>query len=51
MTRLSEKIRQVQELEMIFRNALPELRSHLECDRLAVYRFNPDWVGSLLPNP
>ncbi|MDZ8068088.1 MAG: GAF domain-containing protein [Nostoc sp. DedQUE08] len=48
LTRLSEKIRQVQELDTIFRNALPELRSHLECDRLAVYRFNPDWGGEFI---
>ncbi|MEH2136611.1 GAF domain-containing protein [Nostoc sp.] len=48
LTRLSEKIRQVQELDTIFRNALPELRSHLECDRLAVYRFNPDWGGEFV---
>ncbi|WP_448268194.1 GAF domain-containing protein [Nostoc sp. DSM 114159] len=48
LTRLAEKIRQVQELDTIFRNALPELRSHLECDRLAVYRFNPDWGGEFI---
>ncbi|BAY27670.1 methyl-accepting chemotaxis sensory transducer with phytochrome sensor [Calothrix sp. NIES-2100] len=48
LTRLAEKIRQAQELDTIFRNALPELRSHLECDRLAVYRFNPDWGGEFI---
>ena len=48
LTRLAEKIRQVQELDTIFRNALPELRSHLQCDRLAVYRFNPDWGGEFI---
>ncbi|MEH2289258.1 GAF domain-containing protein [Nostoc sp.] len=48
LTKLAEKIRQAQELDTIFRNALPELRSQLQCDRLAVYRFNPDWGGEFI---
>jgi methyl-accepting chemotaxis protein PixJ len=48
LTRLVEKIRQAQKLDTIFRNALPELRGLLECDRLAVYRFNPDWGGEFV---
>jgi len=48
LTRMVEKIRQFPDLETIFRNTLPDLRQLLKCDRLTVYRFNPDWSGEFI---
>jgi len=48
ITRMVEKIRQFPELETIFRNTLPDLRQLLKSDRLAVYRFKPDWSGEFI---
>ncbi|MBW4554932.1 MAG: GAF domain-containing protein [Trichormus sp. ATA11-4-KO1] len=40
-----EKIRQTLDLESIFRTSTVELRRLLNADRVAIYRFNPDWSG------
>ncbi len=40
-----EKIRQTLDLESIFRTSTEELRRLLNADRVAIYRFNPDWSG------
>jgi len=43
-----EKIRQSLDLESIFRTSTVELRKLLNADRVAIYRFNPDWSGEFV---
>ncbi|BAY13005.1 GAF domain-containing sensor histidine kinase [Calothrix sp. NIES-2098] len=43
-----EKIRQFLDLESIFRASTEELRKLLNADRVAIYRFNPDWSGEFV---
>lgn len=43
-----EKIRQSLDLETIFRTTTSELRQLLNVDRVAIYRFNPDWSGEFV---
>ncbi|MEH2337634.1 GAF domain-containing sensor histidine kinase [Nostoc sp.] len=43
-----EKIRQFLDLENIFRTSTVELRQLLNADRVAIYRFNPDWSGEFV---
>jgi GAF domain-containing protein len=43
-----EKIRQSLDLESIFRTSTEELRHLLKSDRVAIYRFNPDWSGEFV---
>ena len=40
-----DKIRQQQDIETIFNIATTETRSLFKTDRVAVYKFNPDWSG------
>lgn len=43
-----EKIRQSLDLETIFRTSTIEIRNLLNADRVAIYRFNPDWSGEFV---
>ncbi|MEH1825767.1 MAG: GAF domain-containing protein [Nostoc sp.] len=43
-----EKIRQFLDLESIFHTTTGELRRLLNADRVAIYRFNPDWSGEFV---
>ncbi len=43
-----EKIRQSLDLESIFHTSTRELRQLLNADRVAIYRFNPDWSGEFV---
>jgi GAF domain-containing protein len=43
-----EKIRQSLDLESIFRTSTLEIRQLLNADRVAIYRFNPDWSGEFV---
>ncbi|MEH2407746.1 GAF domain-containing protein [Nostoc sp.] len=43
-----EKIRQFLDLESIFHTCTAELRQMLNADRVAIYRFNPDWSGEFV---
>ncbi|MBD2346413.1 GAF domain-containing sensor histidine kinase [Anabaena subtropica] len=43
-----EKIRQSLDLESIFRTSTLEIRKLLNADRVAIYRFNPDWSGEFV---
>jgi GAF domain-containing protein len=43
-----EKIRQFLDLESIFHTSTGELRQLLNADRVAIYRFNPDWSGEFV---
>lgn len=48
LNRLIEGIRQSLDLETIFRVTTEEVRHLLSCDRVLVYRFNPDWSGDFI---
>ncbi|MBW4646380.1 MAG: GAF domain-containing protein [Goleter apudmare HA4340-LM2] len=43
-----EKIRQSLDLESIFRASTEEIRHLLNADRVAIYRFHPDWSGEFV---
>jgi len=43
-----EKIRQFLDLESIFHTSTRELRQLLNADRVAIYRFNPNWSGEFV---
>ena len=47
-TAIINKIRRSQDLDTIFRVATEEMRGVLQCDRLVVYQFNPDWSGQVV---
>jgi PAS domain S-box-containing protein len=43
-----QRMRQTLEIETIFSATTQELRQALNCERVAVYRFNPDWSGEFV---
>jgi methyl-accepting chemotaxis protein PixJ len=47
-TRIVNRIRQSLDVEENFKNTTQEVRQLLRCDRVAVYRFNPDWGGEFV---
>ncbi|MEM6427372.1 MAG: GAF domain-containing protein, partial [Cyanobacteria bacterium P01_D01_bin.128] len=47
-TRIIQRMRQTLDLEAIFRATTLELRQAIDCDRVIVYRFNPDWSGQVI---
>ncbi|MBD2691424.1 response regulator [Anabaena catenula FACHB-362] len=46
--RVVERMRQTLDIEQIFRATTQELRQLLKCDRVAIYRFHPDWSGEFV---
>ncbi|HEY9596640.1 MAG TPA: GAF domain-containing protein, partial [Cyanophyceae cyanobacterium] len=42
------KILHVLDVPSVFRSATKELRLQLQCDRVAIYRFNRDWSGEFI---
>ena len=48
LAQLSERMRQTLDLETIFRTTTEEVRTILNCDRVAVYQFNHDWSGEFV---
>jgi methyl-accepting chemotaxis protein PixJ len=48
VTKLSNRIRQSLDVEEIFKTTTQEVRQLLRCDRVAVYRFNPNWTGEFV---
>ncbi|MGB7440375.1 MAG: GAF domain-containing protein [Coleofasciculaceae cyanobacterium] len=48
LARVIERIRQTLDIETIFRATTQEVWQILKCDRVAVYRFNPDWSGEFV---
>ncbi|HBE18860.1 MAG TPA: chemotaxis protein [Cyanobacteria bacterium UBA11149] len=46
--KVSDRLRQPSNVDNLFRNATQEVRQMLNCDRVAVYRFNPDWGGEFV---
>lgn len=48
VTKIVNRIRQTLEVEEIFKTATQEIRQLLRCDRVAIYRFKPDWGGEFI---
>lgn len=48
VARVIQQMRQSLDLTTIFRAATQELRKAIDCDRVIVYRFNPDWSGDII---
>jgi PAS domain S-box-containing protein len=46
--RILKQMRQSLDLADIFRVTVQELRTVLACDRVVIYRFNPDWSGAFV---
>ena len=46
--RVIEKIQSSPDIGSIFRTTTQELRQLLKADRVAIYRFNPDWSGEFV---
>lgn len=45
VTQILLQMRQTLDIETIFQATTSELRQAMLCDRVAIYRFNPDWSG------
>ncbi len=43
-----QRMRQTLDIKSIFAATTSELRQVINCDRVAVYRFNPDWSGEFV---
>lgn len=43
-----QRMRESLDLETIFRATTRELRQAIKCDRVAIYRFHPDWSGEFV---
>ena len=48
LLKIVEKMRQSLELEEILATTTEQLRATLKCDRVTLYRFNPDWSGEFV---
>lgn len=48
VTKVVDKIRKSLDLDTIFKTTTQEIRKLLQADRVAVYRFNPDWSGQFV---
>ncbi|MEC4814663.1 MAG: GAF domain-containing protein [Scytonema sp. PMC 1069.18] len=48
VAKVIDKVLQVPNIEKVFQTTTQEVRQLLRCDRVAVYRFNPDWSGEFV---
>ncbi|GJD23208.1 hypothetical protein RIVM261_081640 [Rivularia sp. IAM M-261] len=48
ITQAIQRMRQTLDLETIFTATTEQLRQVINCDRVVVYRFNPDWSGEFV---
>jgi GAF domain-containing protein/DNA-binding response OmpR family regulator len=48
LARAIERTRQTLDINTIFTATTEEVRQILQCDRVVVYRFNPDWSGNFV---
>jgi len=48
LTKIVNRIRQSFAVEEIFKATTQEVRLAINCDRVAVYQFNPDWGGEFV---
>ncbi|MEM7552753.1 MAG: GAF domain-containing protein [Cyanobacteria bacterium P01_A01_bin.84] len=48
LTKVIDQIQKASNIEEIFQTTTKEVRKLLQCDRVGVYRFNPDWSGEFV---
>jgi len=48
IARSIDRIRHSLDIDTIFTTTTSELRQTLKCDRVGIYRFNPDWSGAFV---
>ena len=48
IAQIVQRMRQSLDLRVIFQNTTADLLQALECDRVAIYQFNPDWSGGFV---
>ena len=48
ITQIVNKIRRTLDIETIFQTTTQELRELIEAERVAIFRFNPDWSGDFV---
>ena len=48
VSKVIDKIQRASSLDQIFQTTTQEMRQLLQCDRVAVYRFNADWSGEFV---
>lgn len=48
LTKIVNRIRQSLDVDSVFKTTTQEVRQALRCDRVAVYRFSPDWGGEFV---
>ncbi len=48
LSRAMTRIQQSLDVDTIFRTTTQEVRRLMKCDRVAIYRFNPDWSGQFV---
>ncbi|MEG3898773.1 MULTISPECIES: ATP-binding protein [unclassified Microcoleus] len=48
IARSIDRIRHSLDIDTIFKTTTSELRQTLKCDRVGIYRFNPDWSGEFV---
>lgn len=48
LSKIIQRMRQTLDLETIFQSTTQELKQAVNCDRVVIYRFNPDWSGEFV---
>ncbi len=48
VAKVIDKVLRVSAIEKVFQTTTQEVRQLLRCDRVGVYRFNPDWSGEFV---
>ena len=48
LNRIIDKLQRSYNVEQIFQTATQEVRQLLQCERVAIYRFHPDWSGEFI---
>ncbi|MHC5833256.1 MAG: GAF domain-containing protein, partial [Nostoc sp.] len=48
LTKIVDRIRQTLDVDNVFKITTQEVRQLLKCDRVMVFRFNPDWSGEFV---
>ena len=48
ISQIVEKIRQSLDIDVVFSTTTQEVRHILQADRVAIFRFNPDWSGNFI---
>ncbi len=48
IARIIQRMRQTLDLDTIFSATTQELRQAIQCDRVVIYRFQPDWSGEFV---